>query len=298
MNHFKNLFNLIVSKSYIYIVASIVEAPRIIYSFESFRENRFAAICLALLSTYALSQAFESFFKNRNRKILLILGIISIILNILIIAPVISFLLQNSTNDINLPIIFNNNAYLINIYAITISLSTFWPLLILSCVHGYDFVENLNRTITITNNDHNVPELNFSTELLTLSNLLQNLEKKLNSIDSKADAHSIEFEKRLETIVLEINQRIDSIETTSSKKEIKQNNQQNDGEDSFEEVTLNSEIINLLRTSPKTVEELAAAALVDLKTLENGPRWGILRKLTKSGIIKKVGNLYELVEGN
>lgn len=298
MEQLMKLFEYIRKHSYIFLVAALVEAPRLVYSFGAFRENWFAALSLALLSTYALSLTFENYFSHRNRIMLLILGIVSILINLIIVTPVISFLLQNAIDDVNLVKIFGDNQYLIFIYAGTVTLSTFWPLILIGAVKGYDFVENLKRTITITNNDHNVYELNFSNELLALSNLISKLEQKIEALDSKVDGYTIGLEKRFEEFVASQEKVLETTVIEPIEKKIKQKKLQSESEDSSEEVALSDEILKLLKESPKTVEELSNLLNVELKVLENGPRWGILRKLTKNEIIKKNGIKYELVNSN
>ena len=69
------VFEYLRKRSYIFLIAAAIESPRLIYSFGSFRENQIAGIFLALLSTYALSETFENYFKHRDRILLLILGV-------------------------------------------------------------------------------------------------------------------------------------------------------------------------------------------------------------------------------
>lgn len=281
------VFEYLRKRSYIFLIAAAIESPRLIYSFGSFRENQIAGIFLALLSTYALSETFENYFKHRDRILLLILGIVSILINLIIVTPVISFLLQNSSDNINLAKVFYDNQILINIYAATISLSTFWPLILLGASKGYEIIENHTEFVK----DDSVKEL------LIFSDLISKLEQKLETLDSKVDGYTVGLEKKFEQFVLETTLN-NSTNVEPNEKHVKQKKAQNESEDSSEEIALSDEILELLKESPKTVEELSNLLNVELKVLENGPRWGILRKLTKNEIIKKNGIKYELVNSN
>lgn len=189
------IYNFLKGKSYIFLVAALVEAPRLVYSFGAFREYWLFALALSLVSTYALSITFEAYFKDTKRILLLILGIFSILINIIIVSPVILYLLTSPNDKVNLVEVFGAYKSFLIIYSITVTLSTFWPLVLIAAVHGT--TKEISEPIKFSNNSIPLDEVdeiidNVPTPLL--------IEESLENKESEEVKHNY---SQLEILILE-----------------------------------------------------------------------------------------------
>ena len=124
-----------------FIAASGVEAPRLVIAFTVIHENTFAAIALAFMNAFAASEAWETYLLHPKKWLLLFLNLFSLTVNIIIIAPVLMFTIKYNSTAVKLTDISSND-FLISIYSIATTISTFLPLIVLAAVHAVRFYED------------------------------------------------------------------------------------------------------------------------------------------------------------
>ena len=170
-----------------FIAASGVEAPRLVIAFTVIHENTFAAIALAFMNAFAASEAWETYLLYPKKWLLLFLNLFSLTVNIIIIAPVLMYTIKYNSTAVKLTDISADD-FLISIYSIATTISTFLPLIVLAAVHAVRIDEGKHQEPMI--NPIHIPSPTTEGRQLIITNDNLNVEP----VDTITEEQPLEFE--------------------------------------------------------------------------------------------------------
>lgn len=134
-----DILKLISKVNLTFVLAFLIESPRLVLGFHAIRESPIFAIPLSVLIAYSASVSWEAYFQNRKRVLLLILNIFQLISAVITIAPVLYYCAMFLNLDVDLKqVIPPQYEWFILLWVTVLALSTFLPLIVLAAVSSYN----------------------------------------------------------------------------------------------------------------------------------------------------------------